>query len=67
MGEMGRVTCVICGREFDISEVEPIFTGRTRYRCFGCISDGKKQVNQRIRTSFTNGYAKRMMEKQRWK
>lgn len=41
MGEMGRATCIVCGEEFDISEMESIFTGRTRYRCHKCIAEGK--------------------------
>lgn len=67
MGKVERVTCMICGEEFDINETEPIFTGRTQYRCFGCINGGRKEINQRITASFVNGHAKKMKERKKWR
>lgn len=66
MGEMGKATCMICGGEFNKSEMEETFTGRPQYRCMKCIALGNKIVNARIRDSFTSGFAKKMKE-QRWK
>ena len=67
MGEMGSATCIICGRELPMSELEPTFTGRMRYRCFDCIADGDKQAKARIDASFSHGYAKKLKERKEWK
>lgn len=67
MGEMGRATCMICGREFPVEQMEVTFTGRTKYRCYECIVEGEKQVKAKVCSSLNNGYAKRMKERNRWK
>lgn len=67
MGEMGRATCIVCGRELPVEEMESIFIGRTRYRCFKCVSNGNKQSSARVSASLANGYAKKMKERNRWK
>ena len=67
MGEMGRATCMICGKEFPIDQMEQTFTGRTKYRCCECIANGEKQIKARISASFNNGFAKRLKERERWK
>lgn len=59
MGEMGSATCMICGRKLPIQQMESIFTGRTKYRCYECISNGNQQVKSRI----CNGYMKRLKER----
>lgn len=67
MGEMGRATCMICGRELPIDQMKQTFTGRTKYRCYECIANGEKQVKARIGASFNNGFAKRLKEQSGWK
>lgn len=67
MGEMGRATCMICGRELPIDQMEQTFTGRTKYRCYECIANGEKQVKARIGASFNNGFAKRLKEQNGWR
>lgn len=67
MGEMGRATCMICGRELPIDQMKATFTGRTRYRCYDCIAEGEKQVKARIGESFSHGYVKKLKERDRWK
>lgn len=66
MGEMGRATCVVCGEEFDISEMESIFTGRTRYRCHKCVTEGNKQARARMDESYAIRYANRVKER-KWR
>lgn len=65
MGKMGHATCIVCGKEFDISEMESIFTGRTRYRCLNCVKEGNKQAKARMDLSSIR-YSKRAKEK-KWK
>lgn len=67
MGKMGRAICVVCGNEFDIEDMEPIFTGRTRYRCMKCRANGDKQLSAKISASLSHGYAKRLKEREKWK
>ena len=67
MGKMGNATCMICGREFPIDEMETTFIGRRKYRCRECVSNGEKQVKARISASFNNGFAKRLKERDGWK
>ena len=67
MGEMGRATCMICGRELPIIEMESTFTGRRKYRCHECVSNGDKQVRARICASFNNGFAKKIKEQNGWR
>lgn len=66
MGEMGRATCIVCGEEFDISEMESIFTGRTRYRCHKCVAEGNKQAKARMDSSYAIRYSRRVKEK-KWR
>ena len=66
MGEMGRATCIVCGEEFDISEMESTFTGRTRYRCHKCVAEGNKQAKARIDSSYAIRYSRRVKEK-KWR
>ncbi len=66
MGEMGRATCVICGKELPVEWMEPIFTGRLRYRCFKCVAEGNKQAKARMDSSFAIRYSRRVKEG-RWK
>ena len=67
MGKMGSATCMICGKEFPVEQMESIFVGRTKYRCYKCIADGEKQVAARISTSMSSGFAKRLRERNEWK
>ena len=66
MGEMGRATCVVCGEEFDISDMEATFTGRPRYRCYRCVANGNKQAKARMDSSFAIRCSKRKNEG-RWR
>lgn len=66
MGEVGRATCIVCGEEFDKSEMEEIFVGRVRYRCMKCVTQGDKQARARITESFRHGVLKKIQE-QKWK
>lgn len=66
MGKMGNATCIVCGEEFDKSEMQETFTGRPQYRCMRCVALGNKMVNARISASFTHGQAKKMKER-RWR
>ena len=67
MGEMGRATCMICGRELPIDQMKATFTGRLRYRCYDCMAEGEKQIKARISASFNNGFAKRLKEQNGWR
>ena len=67
MGEMGRATCMICGRELPIDQMKATFTGKLRYRCYDCIAEGEKQVKARICDSFNHGYVKKLKERDGWK
>ena len=67
MGKMGRATCMICGKELPVEWMEPIFTGRVKYRCYECIADGEKQIAARVSASLNNGFAKRLRERNGWK
>lgn len=68
MGKMGRATCIVCGKEFDIDEMESMFIGRrARYRCMGCVENGEKQAKARVSESFCHGLAKEMRMKNKWK
>lgn len=67
MGEMGRATCMICGAELPIEQMERSFTGRPKYRCFKCVADGEKQVMARISESYIHGRGKRMKERDEWR
>ena len=67
MGEMGRATCMICGKEFPIDQMEKVFTGRVRYRCRECMENGEKQVLARINESYMHGRTKKMKERNEWK
>lgn len=63
MGEMGRATCVICGNEFPIKDMEPVMVSRyTKYRCLKCVANGDKQVFARM-----NGRVKQAKECSQWK
>lgn len=66
MGEMGRATCIVCGEEFDISDMEATFTGRPRYRCYRCVANGNKQAKARMDSSFAIRYSRRKKEG-RWR
>ena len=66
MGKMGSATCMICGKEFPIEQMEEVFTGRVKYRCLKCVADGEKQVKARIDTSLRHGKMRRAQE-QKWK
>lgn len=37
--------CVVCGNEFDESEMIPVFTGRMKYKCWKCDKESKFQYN----------------------
>lgn len=67
MGKMGCATCMICGRNLPIEQLEFTFTGSPKYRCYTCIATGEKQVAARIGESLTHGYAKKMKERNEWK
>ena len=62
MGEMGRATCIVCGEEFDISDMEETFTGRPRYSCYRCVASGNKQAKARMDSSFAIRCARRKKE-----
>ena len=66
MGKMGSATCVICGKELPVEWMEPIFTGRLRYRCHECAVEGNKQAKARMDESYAIRYAKGMKEN-KWK
>lgn len=66
MGEMGRTTCIVCGQEFDISDMEATFTGRPRYRCYKCVREGNKQARARMEGSYAIRYANRVKER-KWR
>lgn len=66
MGEMGRATCMICGRELPVEQMEVTFTGRRKYRCYDCIKNGEKEVAAKVNSSLNNGFAKRMRERNEW-
>ena len=66
MGKMGSATCVICGKELDRSEMEPIFTGRVRYRCYKCVAEGNKQAKARMDQSRAIRYSRGIKEG-KWK
>lgn len=67
MGKMGRATCIICGREFPIDQMDKTFTGKTKYRCRECVENGSKQVLARISESYIHGRTKRIKERNEWK
>ena len=67
MGKMGSATCIVCNREFPIEQMEPIFTGRIKYRCAECVTEGDKQVVARHCESYSRGFFKRIEEKEGWK
>lgn len=46
--------------------MEPIFTGRLRYRCHECAVEGNKQAKARMDESYAIRYAKGMKEN-KWK
>ena len=58
---------MICGKEFPIEQMEPIFTGRIKYRCMDCIAEGDKQVVARHFESHSRGFFKRIEEKEEWR
>ena len=66
MDEMGSATCIICGKEFPVEQMEPIFTGRLRYRCYECAIEGNKQAKARMNESYVIRYARGMKET-KWK
>lgn len=66
MGEMGRATWMICGRELPVEQMEVTFTGRVKYRCYDCIKNGEKEVAAKVNASLNNGFAKRMRERNEW-
>ena len=63
MGKVQSAVCMICGEEFPINELEPIFVGRTKYRCMKCVDNGRKEANSRTREVFSHGYFKKLREK----
>lgn len=67
MGKMGRATCMICGREFPIEQMEMTFTGRVKFRCYECIENGDKQVVARLGEAYIHGRGKRLKERDEWK
>ena len=66
MGKMGSATCVVCGRELPIEQMELTFTGRPKYRCYKCVAEGNKQAKARMDESYAIRYAKGMKEN-KWK
>ena len=66
MGKMGRVTCMICGEEFDINDVEETFTGRPQYRCMKCVALGRRMAKARMIESQNHGVG-RKIRRQKWK
>lgn len=66
MGKMGSATCIVCGKEFPIEQMEATFTGRLRYRCYKCVAEGNKQAKARMDESYAIRYAKGMKEN-KWK
>ena len=43
---MGTFTnkCCVCGKELPLVDMEPVFTGRTKYICFKCLKQGNKEI-----------------------
>ena len=41
--------CSICGEDFDVINLDTVFTGRTQYICQKCKMRGKKEIDDRNR------------------
>ena len=39
--------CSICGEDFDVINLDTVFTGRTQYRCQKCMNAGNRQIEAR--------------------
>lgn len=39
--------CSLCGRDFDVINLDTIFTGRKRYICQECKNKGNRQIEAR--------------------
>lgn len=39
--------CSICGEDFDVINLDTVFTGRTQYICQKCRNNGNRQIDAR--------------------
>lgn len=53
--------CCVCGRELSLANMEPVFTGRTRYICFDCLKQGSKEIISH-RENYFNSYNGRKLK-----
>lgn len=41
--------CSICGEDFDVINLDTVFTGRTQYICQKCRARGMREIDERNR------------------